>query len=191
MSETPLWTKQECSFSIKYGEGSQLWAFISQSFLDKNTKFLCSLDWKFAEFFKTHQTFIFRPLPRPVMGIKALIPVFFGTPCSTIRNTEHFLYNRSQLCQPHLVVFQNATKWGIIKEPALSLPLSRKGGRGGGLPLAFWIGNLVIQHLKLCQLLQVWPLKGGVKGLPPAFWIPYLVIHSLKLGQLLQVFPDL
>ena len=31
---------------------------ISQAFLGKNTKFLCSLDWKFPEFFKTHPTLI-------------------------------------------------------------------------------------------------------------------------------------
>ena len=70
------------ALSLFFGEGSQLWAFISQSFLDKNTKFLCSLDWKFPEFFKTHPTFIFRPFPRPVMGIWTLIPVFLGTPCT-------------------------------------------------------------------------------------------------------------
>ena len=112
---------------------------------------------------------------------------------STIRNTEHFLYNRSQLCQPHLVAFQNATKWGIIKEPALSLPLSRKGGGGGGAAasiLNLQSGDPTSQALSAIASL-LWPLKGGVKGLPPAFWIPYLVIYSLKLGQLLQVFPDL
>ena len=41
-----------------YDEGSQLWAFLSQAILGKNTKFLCSLDRKFPEFFKTHPTFI-------------------------------------------------------------------------------------------------------------------------------------
>ena len=50
--------------SIFYGEASQLWAFISQAFFGKNTKFLCSLDWEFPEFFKTHLTFICRSLLR-------------------------------------------------------------------------------------------------------------------------------
>ena len=68
------------ALALFYGEGSQLWAFISQSFLDKNTKFLCSLDWKFPEFFKTPPTFIFRPLPRPVMGILQRITLFLGQP---------------------------------------------------------------------------------------------------------------
>ena len=76
-----------CSNAIFYCESDQLWAFISQSFWGKNTKFLFSLDWKFPEFFKTHPTFIFRPLPRPVMGILPLIPIFFGTPCNDPRTS--------------------------------------------------------------------------------------------------------
>ena len=36
--------------SAFYGQGSQLWAFISQTFFGKNIKFLRSLDWKFPEF---------------------------------------------------------------------------------------------------------------------------------------------
>ena len=43
--------------SAFYGEG-RLRAFISLTFLGKITKFLCSLEWKFPEFFKTHPTFI-------------------------------------------------------------------------------------------------------------------------------------
>ena len=48
------------SNAIFYDKGSQLWALISQAILGKNKKFLCSLDWKFSEFFKTHLTFICR-----------------------------------------------------------------------------------------------------------------------------------
>ena len=71
--------------AIFYGEGSQLWALISQWFFYQNSKFQCSLDWKFPEFFKTHPTFIFRPFPRPVMSNLPLITVFFGTPCRKIK----------------------------------------------------------------------------------------------------------
>ena len=45
-------------------EGSQLWPFMSQAFFGTKIKFLCSLDWEFPEFFKTHLTFICRSLLR-------------------------------------------------------------------------------------------------------------------------------
>ena len=68
--------------SAFYGEGSQLWAVISQTFLGKNTKFLCSLDWKFPEFFKTHPTFVCSFLLKASRSFWTLTSVFFGTPCT-------------------------------------------------------------------------------------------------------------
>ena len=50
----------------------------------KNTKFLCSLDWKFPEFFKTHRTFICSSLFRASRSLWTLTSVFFGTPCSHV-----------------------------------------------------------------------------------------------------------
>ena len=67
--------------SAFYGEGSQLWAFISQTFLGKITKFLCSLEWKFPEFFKTHPTFICSSLFKASRSLWTQRGVFFGTPC--------------------------------------------------------------------------------------------------------------
>ena len=69
------------SDALFYDEGSQLWAFMSQAFLVKSIKFLCSSDWKFPEVFKTHPTFNFRPLSWIVMAILTLMTLFFGTPC--------------------------------------------------------------------------------------------------------------
>ena len=40
---------------IFYDEGSQLWDFITQAFLAKNKKFLCSLDWIVPDFSKLTQ----------------------------------------------------------------------------------------------------------------------------------------
>ena len=60
---------------------SRLWAFITQALLAKNTKFLCPLDWKFPEFFKTHPTFICSSFLRASRSIWTLTGVFFGTPC--------------------------------------------------------------------------------------------------------------
>ena len=36
---------------------------------DKNEVFLCSSDWKFPEFFKTHPTFVISPVLMPFMAI--------------------------------------------------------------------------------------------------------------------------
>ena len=67
--------------SAFYGQGSQLWAFISQTFFGKNIKFLCSLDWKFPEFSKTHPTFICSSLFKASRSLWTQKSVFFGTPC--------------------------------------------------------------------------------------------------------------
>ena len=52
--------------------------FFSQAFFGKNIKFLCLLDWKFPEFFKTYPTHPFKT-PRPVMVILTLITLFWDT----------------------------------------------------------------------------------------------------------------
>ena len=69
-----------CSNAFFCEEGCQLWAFISQVFFGKNTKFLCSLDWKFPEFFKTHPTFICSSLFRASRSLWTLTSVFLGHP---------------------------------------------------------------------------------------------------------------
>ena len=66
--------------SAFYGEG-RLRAFISLTFLGKITKFLCSLEWKFPEFFKTHPTFICSSFLRPLGSFEHKGAFFFGTPC--------------------------------------------------------------------------------------------------------------
>ena len=70
------------SDAIFYDEGSQLWAFITQAFLYKNAKFLCSLDWKFPEFFKTHPTFICSSFLSASRSLRTQTSVFSGTPCT-------------------------------------------------------------------------------------------------------------
>ena len=42
--------------------GSHVWPRFSQPFFHKNGEFLCSLERKFPEFFKTYPTFVFSPL---------------------------------------------------------------------------------------------------------------------------------
>ena len=69
------------SDAIFYDEGSQLWAFITQAFFYKNAKFLCSLDWKFPEFFKTHPTFICSSFLSASRSLRTQTSVFSGTPC--------------------------------------------------------------------------------------------------------------
>ena len=61
--------------------GWRLWPHFSQTFSDKNEEFLCSSERKFPEFFKTHPTFVSRPLLVPSMAHQTLSSVFFGTPC--------------------------------------------------------------------------------------------------------------
>ena len=61
--------------------GRYLWTHFSQSFFDKNEKFLCSSERKFPEVFKTHTTFVSSPLQRPSMAHQKQNCVFFGTPC--------------------------------------------------------------------------------------------------------------
>ena len=53
-------------------------------FFCKNGNFLCSLERKFPDFFKTHPTFVFSPILMPSMACQTLIPLFFGTPCTHI-----------------------------------------------------------------------------------------------------------
>ena len=62
------------------GEASQLWALMSQAFLGKNTKFLCSLDWKFPRIFKTHQ--ISSWMWKAYWSLQTLITLFVGHPVS-------------------------------------------------------------------------------------------------------------
>ena len=86
-SDTFLWGYfQECRLALFYGEGSQLWDLISQVFVAKNTKFLCSIDWKFPEFFKTHPTFICSSFLGASRSIWTLTGVFFETPCTYLQN---------------------------------------------------------------------------------------------------------
>ena len=70
---------RKCNFS-EGGVGNFDLHFISH-FFPKMGMFLCSLDWKFPEFFKTHPTFVCCPSAGGVMGIYTQIPLFLGTPC--------------------------------------------------------------------------------------------------------------
>ena len=79
---SPLLYFQECSLALFYGDGSQLGGLISQAFLGENTKFLCSLDWNFPEFFKTHPTFICSSFLRASRSLRTQTSVFSGTPCT-------------------------------------------------------------------------------------------------------------
>ena len=49
-------------------------------FFTKIGEFLCSLEWKFPEFYKTHPTFVFGPLLMPPTARQILIPLFLGHP---------------------------------------------------------------------------------------------------------------
>ena len=73
------------------------------TFLGKNTKFLCPLDWKFPEFFKTHPTFICRPLLRPVMGNLPRITVFLGHPVKKLDSYEENVRRRLSRVASHLM----------------------------------------------------------------------------------------
>ena len=66
------------------GGGRQLWPPFSQPFFSKMGMFLCSLDWKFPKFSKTHPTFVCSPFLGGAMGNKRQITLFFGTPCTCI-----------------------------------------------------------------------------------------------------------
>ena len=63
--------------------------FISQAFLGKNTKFLCSLDWKCPEFYKVYPKFICSWRPRVVF--KPLSPYFLGRPVEARRESEDWV----------------------------------------------------------------------------------------------------
>ena len=62
--------------------GNHVWPRFYQLFYHQNGEFLCSLERKFPEFFKTHPTFVFSPLLMPSMACQTLIPLFFWTPCN-------------------------------------------------------------------------------------------------------------
>ena len=55
-------------------------ALYLKALLGKNTKFLCSLDWKFPEFFKTHPTFICSSFLRASDAFKHKRAFFLGDP---------------------------------------------------------------------------------------------------------------
>ena len=57
--------------------GRHLWTPFSQSFSDKNEKFLCSSERKFPELFKTHPTFVYSPFLVPSMAFQTQRGVFF------------------------------------------------------------------------------------------------------------------
>ena len=54
---------------IFFRVGRQLWPPFSQAFFPKLGMFLCSLDWKFPEFSKTHPTFVCSPFLGGAIGI--------------------------------------------------------------------------------------------------------------------------
>ena len=55
--------------------------WFSQLFFHKSGEFLCSLERKFPDLFKTHPPFVCSPLLMPSTACQTLIPLFFGTPC--------------------------------------------------------------------------------------------------------------
>ena len=61
------------------------WMGLVVKFSDKNEEFLCSSEREFPKFFKTHPTFVSRPLLVPSMAHQTLSSVFFGTPCSKLQ----------------------------------------------------------------------------------------------------------
>ena len=67
-------------FGFFFWGGSHLWPCFSRPFFHINWEFLCSLDRKFPEFFKTHPTFVFSSLLVPTIAHWTRIPVFLGHP---------------------------------------------------------------------------------------------------------------
>ena len=88
---------------IFFRGGSHIWPRFSRVFFLKNVEFLCSLERKFPEFFKTHPTFVFSSLLKPSTARQTLITLFLGHPVFLFfpfsRNTEQGWEDTDMLSQ--------------------------------------------------------------------------------------------
>ena len=74
-------------FSLFEG-GRHLLPHFSQPFFHKIIMFLCLLERKFPELFKTHPTFFSSALKKAKKNIYAKFTLFWGAPCSSLKNAQ-------------------------------------------------------------------------------------------------------
>ena len=138
-----------CSNAIFYDKGSHLYTFISQAILGKNTKFLCSLDWKFPEFLKLTQLLSIAHLWRPLGAFKRKSNFFLGHPVHIYIHTyiltliirpgdlHKRIDQKAETTQTHLAVKQNgitatAKLWMTVCTPKIMLPAQQHWKRKFG-----------------------------------------------------------